>query len=119
MLSDDMTLYYKYTSLPLYSQRIADAWKYASRTMSQQIQTQGADALLLRDPTSGAQRFDSRGSGSVAIEIENIAPYAITWGNVRDVVNEVTYWTCSSSLCDFEFEVENGNRIGRGRIYKI
>ena len=93
------------------------AWIYAHTTAQQEARRQGADTLLIRDSHTGAQRFYSRNRGNdVEIEVTNIAPYAITWGDVERVVSDLVA-VCWDSLCDFEFDAgPNRISIGRGRV---
>ena len=116
-----MTLYYKYTSLPIiYASKILTSIFHAQDAIEHQVYLHGADARLNMDNT-GSQRFYSQGRegqvpNGVDIEVTNIKPYAITWGEMEDLSWGLAVW-CHTNLCEFEFGVPSGTRIGRGRVY--
>ena len=68
---------------------------------------------------TGQQIFKNSVHNGVELQLNNLLPYAITWGDVKSVLlgllglNDCLEW-----LCDFEFSVDSGVRIGKGALRK-
>ena len=63
------------------------------------------------------QRFLNNVPGALDLQVTNFKPYAITWGTMADLLKGLLEY-CSVQLCQFEFSVGSGVRIGQGGLYK-
>ena len=54
---------------------------------------------------------------AIDIWVGNLLPYAITWGDMRDVLQGLSE-VCDLQQCTFEFSIASGLRIGEGALYK-
>lgn len=63
------------------------------------------------------QTFRNRVHNGIDIEIYNLLPHTITWGDVEKVLVGLRQ-ECGVQLCKFEFAVGVGTMIGGGRTYK-
>ena len=112
----DMTLYYKYTSWFTYQSKIKPLLTSSRSIIAHQISEHNADTKLIMD-SSGTQTFRNSLHNGVDIEVNNLKPYAISWGDMRDLIKGLE-WRCNLQLCTFEFSTGSGTKIGGGKIYK-
>lgn len=111
-----MTLYYRITGARWYQSQIAAIIASSKRVIEHQISIHGEDGKLLMDKYGG-QRFWNSVQKGVDLRVENIKPYAIRWGDLKNLLKGLTQ-ECWLQTCVFEFSVASGTRIGGGALYK-
>lgn len=62
--------------------------------------------------------MDDGGNVYFGVEVWNHPPYKFTWGDLGNVLKGVKS-QCGSMLCEFEWQVESGIRIGRGKVSRV
>lgn len=111
-----MTLHYSHTSWLTYKSKLGPLIASSKAIVAHQIAVHSAHTKLIKDG-NGAQNFLNSLHNGIDLQIENIQPYTITWGDTRDVLWGLEL-TCCLQLCRFEFSVESGTRIGKGLFSK-
>ncbi|KAL8822280.1 MAG: hypothetical protein Q9191_006983, partial [Dirinaria sp. TL-2023a] len=113
----DMTLYYAHASWLTYKAKLKTLLTSSKAITEHQISLHGINAQLIMDG-GGAQRFWNSGHNGIDLQVENVRPYSITWGDMQALLRGLEM-ACWLQLCRFEFANESGTRIGSGSSYKV
>lgn len=59
----------------------------------------------------------------IAIEVSNIVPNQIEWSDLEDLMKGLQLGKgnlelCAEFLCEFEFSLGHGPRVGQGRTFR-
>lgn len=65
--------------------------------------------------SQGGQSFRNSVHKGVDLKVFNLKPYAITWGDMFDLVKGLRE-ECWLQTCEFEFSIGSGLRIGGGGV---
>lgn len=103
----------------MYSSALSDLLPKALNVVNQrcEIPPLGPDTPLITLDREGYQRFWAIGPDGVKLQMGNIPPYRVTWGDLQSVLEGLPQ-DCRLHLCNFKFTVASGQEVGGGLTYK-
>ena len=118
----EMTLHYTPVGLRVYRNPLKALYVSTKVGIDSQVIAQGRYTKLLKD-AKGNQRFRHQVPDGVGLQVSNILPHELEWSDLEDLLKGLSLgegwlFLCAEHLCDFEFSLEDGLSIGKGRTYR-
>jgi len=111
-----LTLYLQYTSWLFHTHKISKLFNATRTVVELQVYIQGTKTRLI-STSEGEQSFRNSIPGGLNLEVSNLIPWALTWGDMRDLLMGLEEW-CSYMTCRFQFSVGRGGvKFGQGQIF--
>ena len=119
-----MTIHWTTTTFWFYTSKLAALYASTNDGIASRIASEGRYAKLAAS-SAGVQKFRNTVNNGIAIEIGNLSPdFLIEWSDLEDVMKGLEHGpgslgdVCSETLCEFEFSLGHGGRVGWGRTFR-